>query len=249
MTEVGGATSHSAIMARTLEIPAVVGLSEASGAIEHGDMLIVDGISGDVHINPNADTVKSYELKKVELAKKKNALKELVGKPSTSECGRTVEVACNIGSPDDVTVVNNNDGEGVGLFRSEFLYMDRDKLPTEEEQYVAYKQAVEGLNGKPVIIRTLDVGGDKNIPYLDMPKEMNPFLGYRAIRYCLDESEVFLTQLRAILRASAFGKAKIMFPMISTVDEIRGGRKHLLRKPWKSLMEVIFHTIKISKSA
>ena len=229
VTEVGGATSHSAIMARTLEIPAVVGLSEATCTIEHDDILIIDGISGGVHINPSDDVVQSYEIKKAELEEKKAALQSLIGKPSTSLCGRTVEVACNIGSPDDVGVVNTNDGEGVGLFRSEFLYMDRDKLPTEEEQFKAYKEAVEGLDGKPVIIRTLDVGGDKNIPYLNMPKEMNPFLGYRAIRYCLDEPEVFLAQLRAILRASAFGKAKIMFPMISTVDEIRGAKAFVIK--------------------
>lgn len=229
VTEVGGATSHSAIMARTLEIPAVVGLSDATASVKQDDLLIIDGISGDVHINPSTEVVETYKAKRDELAEQKAALQALIGMSSTSKCGRTVEVACNIGSSDDVKAVNRNDGEGVGLFRSEFLYMDRDKLPTEEEQFDAYRQAVEGLDGKSVIIRTLDVGGDKNIPYLNMPKEMNPFLGYRAVRYCLDEPEVFLTQLRAILRASAYGKAKIMFPMISTVDEIRGAKAFVKR--------------------
>lgn len=224
VTEIGGATSHSAIMARTLEIPAVVGLSGALDAVEHGDLLIVDGISGDVHINPDESLLTKFAKKRSQLDAKRAELQSLVGQPSTSLCGRNVEIACNIGSPNDVEAVNKNDGEGVGLFRSEFLYMDRDQLPTEEEQFTAYRQAVEGLAGKPVIIRTLDVGGDKNIPYLNMPKEMNPFLGYRAVRYCLEEPEVFLTQLRAILRASAYGKAKIMFPMISTVDEIRSAK-------------------------
>lgn len=221
VTEVGGATSHSAIMARTLEIPAVVGASDVLAGIEHGDLVILDGDTGEIFKTPDDTLLVTYEDKRKKDAEVKEKLTGLIGKPSISKCGKRVEVACNIGSPDDVTLVNKNDGEGVGLFRSEFLYMDRTELPSEEEQFSAYKEAVSGLDGKPVIIRTLDVGGDKNIPYLNLPKEMNPFLGYRAIRYCLDEPKVFLTQLRAILRASAYGKAKIMFPMISTMDELK----------------------------
>lgn len=236
VTEVGGATSHSAIMARTLEIPAVVGASHALGGIEHGDLVILDGDTGEILKNPDDKVLSTYEEKRKKEAVEKEKLNALIGQASVSKCGKQVEVACNIGSPDDVAVVNRNDGEGVGLFRSEFLYMDRSELPSENEQFSAYKEAVSGLGGKPVIIRTLDVGGDKNIPYLDLPKEMNPFLGYRAIRYCLDESEVFLTQLRAILRASAFGKAKIMFPMISTMDELKKA-KAFIYEAMKSLDE------------
>ncbi|WP_430884616.1 phosphoenolpyruvate--protein phosphotransferase [Fusibacter sp. JL216-2] len=236
VTEVGGATSHSAIMARTLEIPAVVGASYALGGIEHGDLVILDGDTGEILKNPDDKLLSTYEEKRKKEAVEKEKLNALIGQASVSKCGKQVEVACNIGSPDDVAVVNKNDGEGVGLFRSEFLYMDRSELPSEDEQFSAYKEAVSGLGGKPVIIRTLDVGGDKNIPYLDLPKEMNPFLGYRAIRYCLDESEVFLTQLRAILRASAFGKAKIMFPMISTMDELKKA-KAFVYEAMKSLDE------------
>jgi len=229
VTQIGGATSHSAIMARTMEIPAVVGISNSMGQISHGDLIIVDGINGLVIQSPNEDQLEKYTKALDAFETEKASLKVVIGKESVSLCGRKVELACNIGAPTDVATVKTNDGEGVGLFRSEFLYMDREALPTEEEQFEAYKQAVEGLNEKPVIIRTLDVGGDKNLPYLGMPKEMNPFLGYRAIRYCLDEEEVFQTQLRAILRASAFGKAKIMFPMISTIDEIRAAKEHVYK--------------------
>lgn len=227
VTEIGGATSHSAIMARTMEIPAVVGLKSALKEITHGDQVIIDGLYGLVIPNPSVDELKAYKRMRDAYEKEQAGLRELVGKSSISLCGRSVEIACNIGSTEDVDAVTRNDGEGVGLFRSEFLYMDRDQLPSEEEQFESYKRVVSGLEGKPVIIRTLDVGGDKDLPYLGMPKEMNPFLGYRAIRYCLDETDVFETQLRAILRASAYGKAKIMFPMISTVDEIRAAKKHV----------------------
>ena len=229
ITEIGGATSHSAIMARTMEIPAVVGLRGVMDEINHGDYVVVDGLHGQVLHKPDQDQIEAYVRKKNDYENEKRSLKELVGKETSSLCGKRVELACNIGSSNDLEAVLKNDGEGVGLFRSEFLYMDRETLPTEEEQFESYRRVLEGLNGKPVIIRTLDVGGDKNLPYLGMPQELNPFLGYRAIRYCLDEQQVFQTQLRAILRASAFGKAKIMFPMISTIDEIRRAKEEVKR--------------------
>ncbi len=227
ITEIGGAASHSAIMARKMEMPAVVGVSEIMDTLEDGTLVIVDGGAGVVIADPSQETLDSYRKKKRAYDQKKEALGKMKGLSSTSLCGRRVEIACNIAGPEDIALVLENDGEGVGLFRSEFLYMDRDSLPTEEQQFQAYKKVVEGLADRPVIIRTLDVGGDKNIPYLNMKEEMNPFLGYRAIRYCLNEEAVFMTQLRAILRASAYGKAKIMFPMISSIEEIRCAKAYV----------------------
>ncbi len=221
ITEFGGSTSHAAIIARNLEIPFVSGIKDITELVEHGDLAIVDGFSGHIMINPNEADISEYEDKKRRLNEKKNRLNRVKNLPSISVDGYKVEIAGNIGCPDDIEKVIENGGEGVGLFRTEFLYMDRDRLPTEEEQFEAYKIVAKKLNGKPLVIRTLDVGGDKELPYLDMPKEMNPFLGYRAIRLCLDRKDMFKTQLRAILRASAFGNIKVMFPMISSIQEVR----------------------------
>ena len=221
ITEMGGKTSHSAIMARTLEIPAVVGLQGILTSVSNGDLIILDGDSGQVLINPSQDLIEKYKHKIQEIEKFKKTLSKFIGLPSISKDDIHVELSANIGTPKDVDGVLRSDGEGIGLYRSEFLYMDNDRLPTEEEQFEAYKVVAHRMNGKPVVIRTLDVGGDKEIPYLGLHQEINPFLGHRAIRYCLDRTDIFKTQLRALFRASAFGNIKIMFPMISNVDEIR----------------------------
>lgn len=220
VTNIGGRTSHSAIMARTLEIPAVVGLEDITSSVKTGDIVIVDGVDGIVIINPSEDTLKLYEDKKVELEAEKKKLRKLVNTKTVTKTGKEIIVAGNIGSPEDVHKVIENGGEAIGLFRTEFLYMDRGELPSEEEQFQAYKYVVEKMEGKPVVIRTLDIGGDKKLPYLDLPEEINPFLGYRAIRLCLDKQDIFKAQLRAILRASVYGKIQIMFPMISSLEEI-----------------------------
>lgn len=219
LTDIGGRTSHSAIMARTLEIPAVVGLGDITSIARTGDRAIVDGVEGLVILNPDEETIKLYEAKKVQLDEEKRKLRELVDVKTVTASGKQVIVAGNIGAPEDVAKVLENGGEGVGLFRTEFLYMDRDALPEEEEQFEAYKEVAEKMGGKPVVIRTLDIGGDKKLSYLPLPKEENPFLGYRAIRLCLDRPEIFRTQLRAILRASAYGNIQVMFPMISSLEE------------------------------
>lgn len=221
VTEIGGSTSHSAIIARTLGIPAVMGVSKVTGTLSHGDAIIIDGDLGDIIVRPSYDEVAKYEAIMKKQSEEKEALKKYVGKTSMSKDGIRLEIASNIASSDDVAAVNENDSDGVGLFRSEFLYMNRHDLPNEEEQFTAYKTVLEGLDGKPVIIRTLDVGGDKEIPYLDFPEELNPFLGYRAVRYCLRNHDIFKTQLRALMRASQYGKLKIMFPMISSLKEVR----------------------------
>ena len=220
-TDIGGRTSHSAIMARSLEIPAVVGTKESTKLIKDGDIVIVDGLNGKIHINPNAEVISQYENEQQKFEEQKAEWAKLVNEKTISVDGHQVELAANIGTPEDLEGVINNGGEGVGLYRTEFLYMGRDQLPTEEEQFAAYKKVLQGMDGKPVVVRTLDVGGDKELPYLDMPKEMNPFLGFRAIRLCLEEQEIFRTQLRALLRASSFGNLKIMFPMIATLEEFR----------------------------
>ncbi|MDT8715686.1 phosphoenolpyruvate--protein phosphotransferase [Clostridium sp. 19966] len=219
LTNIGGRTSHSAIMARTLEIPAIVGLEDITSRVKNGDEIIVDSVEGEIIINPDAETLSIYEKKKSDFEEEKNKLKALINKETVTKEGKKVLVAGNIGSPKDVAKVLENGGEAVGLFRTEFLYMDRDSLPTEEEQFEAYKYAAENMKGRPVVIRTLDIGGDKKLSYLPLPEEMNPFLGYRAIRLCLDKQDIFKTQLRAILRASAFGNIAVMFPMISSLDE------------------------------
>ena len=219
LTDIGGKTSHTAIMARTLEIPAVVGLKDISTTVKNGDLVIVDGVEGLVFINPDDLTIGEYKAKKEAFEKEKQELQKLSKVKTFTKGGKRVEVVGNIGKAEDVLKVLENGGEGVGLFRTEFLYMDRDSMPTEDEQFEAYKFVAEKLEGKPLVIRTLDIGGDKKLSYLPLPEEMNPFLGYRAIRICLDRTDIFKTQLRALLRASVFGNLKIMFPMIGSVEE------------------------------
>ena len=224
ITEIGGRTSHSAIMARTLEIPAIVAVNDITNKVKNGDLIVFDGEEGLIYVNPEEKIVKLYEEKKAEYNKSQKELNLLIGEKSITQDGIKVELAANIGTPKDLESVMSNDGEGIGLFRSEFLYMDRKSAPSEEEQYAAYKEVAEKMKNKPVVIRTLDVGGDKELDYLNLPKEMNPFLGYRAIRVCLDKVDIFKTQLRAILRASAYGNIKIMFPMISSIEELRAAK-------------------------
>ncbi|KML32647.1 phosphoenolpyruvate--protein phosphotransferase [Rossellomorea marisflavi] len=235
-TDIGGRTSHSAIMARSMEIPAVVGTKTVTSSVENGDLIIVDGLNGEVHINPTPEVVEQYKEEHARYEEQKAEWAKLVNEPTVSKDGEHVELAANIGTPNDLEGVKNNGGEGVGLYRTEFLYMGRDELPTEEEQFKAYKAVLEGMDGKPVVVRTLDIGGDKELPYLNLPKEMNPFLGYRAIRLCLDEQDIFRTQLRALLKASTFGNLKIMFPMISNLDEFRAA-KAVLEEEKKALLE------------
>ena len=221
LTDIGGRTSHTAIMARTLEIAAVVGISDATQTIKDGDFVVFNGDSGEVIINPDEETKEKYITLKKEFEDYRKSLELLKGQVSVTLDGRHVELAGNIGSPNDVEGLIKNDAEGVGLYRTEFLYMDKeDSFPTEQEQYEAYKAVLEGMNNKPIVIRTLDIGGDKELPYFDMEKEMNPFLGYRAIRICLDRKDIFKTQLRALYRASIHGKLRIMFPMISSLEEL-----------------------------
>lgn len=225
VTDMGGRTSHSAIMARTLEIPAVVGTQNGTENVKDGDILIVDGDNGVILVNPDKNTIDEYNKKIEEIAKYKNELTKYKDVESKTLDGREVELAANIGSPKDIAGVVKNGAEGIGLFRTEFLYMDRDSMPTEEEQFDAYKKVLEGMKGKPVIIRTLDIGGDKKLSYLPIGDEMNPFLGYRAIRICLDRKDIFKTQLRALYRASVYGQLKIMFPMISGLPEILAAKE------------------------
>ncbi len=228
VTNIGGRTSHSAIMARSLEIPAVVGTKTILSDAKDGDIIILDGLSGEILINPGEDQIKEYEEKARKYEEQKAVWARLREEPSKTSDGHHVELAANIGSPKDVDGIISNGGEGVGLYRTEFLYMGRDSFPTEDEQFEAYKEVLERMEGKPVVIRTLDIGGDKELPYLEMPKEMNPFLGYRAIRLCLDRVELFKTQLRALLRASVYGNLKVMFPMIATIDEFLSAKNILL---------------------
>ena len=219
-TAIGGKTSHSAIMANSLEIPAVVGCGEEIlNAAAQGDLMILDAVDGNVIINPDEAAVKEYEAKAEAFKAEKEALKVLVDAKTITTDGHQVELAGNIGGIKDVEGVLKNGGEGVGLFRTEFLYMDSDHFPTEEEQFEAYKAVLEGMGGKKVVVRTLDIGGDKKLKYFTFPEEMNPFLGYRAIRLCLDRTDIFRTQLRALIRASVYGKLCIMFPMIATIKE------------------------------
>lgn len=223
-TDIGGRTSHSAIMARSLEIPAVVGTKKATEEINNGDLVIVDGLKGEIHINPTPEVVESYKQTAEQYEQQKAEWAKLVNEQTVSSDGVHVELAANIGTPNDLEGVTNNGAEAVGLYRTEFLYMGRDQLPTEDEQFESYKAVLEGMKGKPVVVRTLDIGGDKELPYLDLPKEMNPFLGFRAIRLCLEEQDIFRTQLRALLRASSYGNLKIMFPMIATLNEFRAAK-------------------------
>lgn len=219
-TAVGGRTSHSAIMARSLEIPAVVGTGNILESCNNGDMMILDAIDGLAIINPDEEELVAYKAKREAFLAEKEALKVLVHQKSVTVDGHEVELAGNIGGPNDIEGVLNNGGEGVGLFRTEFLYMNSTvDFPTEEEQFEAYKAVLEGMKGKKVVVRTLDIGGDKKLDYFSFPEEMNPFLGYRAIRFCLDRTDVFRTQLRALIRASVYGRLCVMFPMIATIQE------------------------------
>ena len=224
-TNIGGRTSHSAIMARTLEIPAVVGLGDITTSVKNGDLVIVDGIKGIAIINPSEEVVAEYRAKQEAFKAEQEELKKLIEVKTVTKSGKRVEVCGNIGKPEDIDQVLANGGDGVGLFRTEFLYMDRDAAPTEEEQFEAYKTVLEKANGKQVVIRTLDIGGDKVLPYLPLPEEMNPFLGYRAIRLCLDRKDIFKVQIRALLRASVYGKLAVMFPMISGLEEFQAAKE------------------------
>ena len=237
VTEMGGRTSHSAILARALEIPAVVAVPGILGQVEDGAEMIVDGSEGVVLAAPSEEEKAEYIAKRDQFLKEKKELEQYIGKPTVTRDGVEIELVANIGNPDDVEKVLQYDGEGVGLFRTEFLFMDRTAMPTEEEQFEAYKKVAIALNGRPVIIRTLDIGGDKEIPYMGLQKDENPFLGYRAIRFCLDrKDDVYRPQLRALLRASAFGQIKIMIPMVTCIEEIREA-KALIEEIKKELDE------------
>ena len=220
LTDIGGRTSHTAIMSRTLEIAAIVGLNDITSKVKDGDFVVFNGDTGEVIVNPDEETINKYTELKAKYEDERKALQLLKGKPSVTLDGKHVELAGNIGTPNDIEGLIKNDAEGVGLYRTEFLYMDRDSFPTEEIQYEAYKAVLEGMDGKPIVIRTLDIGGDKELSYLSMEPEMNPFLGYRAIRLCLDRKDIFKTQLRALYRASIHGRLRIMFPMISSLEEL-----------------------------
>ncbi|EAG9217761.1 phosphoenolpyruvate--protein phosphotransferase [Listeria monocytogenes] len=228
VTDIGGRTSHSAIMARSLEIPAVVGTKEVTASVAKNDIVIIDGLEGNVIIHPTEEQIAHYEKIKSDFALQQAEWDKLKNEKTVSKDGVHVELAANIGTPNDLEGVISNGGEAVGLYRTEFLYMGRDNFPTEEEQFEAYKAVVSGMDGKSVVVRTLDIGGDKTLPYLELPEEMNPFLGFRAIRLCFANEELFRTQLRALLRASVYGNLKIMFPMIATVNEFRQARDILL---------------------
>ncbi|ELC8443637.1 phosphoenolpyruvate--protein phosphotransferase [Clostridium perfringens] len=221
LTNIGGRTSHSAIMARTLEIPAVVGLGDITTSVKNGDTIIVDGIEGVAIINPDEATINEYKARLEKFKADQEELKKLIDVKTTTKSGRRIEVCGNIGKPEDIDQVLANGGDGVGLFRTEFLYMDREEAPTEDEQFESYKYVLEKADGKQVVIRTLDIGGDKTLPYLPLPEEMNPFLGYRAIRLCLDRKDIFRVQIRALLRASVYGNLAVMFPMISGLEEFQ----------------------------
>lgn len=222
VTELGGKTSHSAILARALEIPAVVAVEGFLNNVKDGDTVVLDGSEGIVFVNPEETVTAEYETKRTAYLKEKKELDQYIGKPTVTKDGVTIELVANIGKPEDVDKVLQYDAEGIGLFRTEFLFMDRNSMPTEDEQFEAYQKVAIAMNGKPVIIRTLDIGGDKEIPYMGLKKDENSFLGYRAIRFCLDRREdVYRPQLRALLRASAFGNIKIMVPMVTCLEEFR----------------------------
>ena len=226
VTGLGGRTSHSAILSRALEIPAVVAASGILSEVKDGDELILDGESGEIFVNPGSDLIAEYEKRRDAYLQEKEELKQYIGTSSTTVDGVTVEIAANIGKPEDVDRVLAYDGEGIGLFRTEFLFMDRNEMPTEDEQFEAYKKVAVAMKGKPVIIRTLDIGGDKEIPYMGLKKDENPFLGYRAIRFCLDrKDDIYRPQLKALLRASAFGNIKIMVPMVTCIEEYREAKE------------------------
>ncbi|MFQ3726475.1 phosphoenolpyruvate--protein phosphotransferase [Staphylococcus equorum] len=230
VTNIGGRTSHSAIMSRSLEIPAVVGTKSITEDVKQGNMIIVDGLTGEVIIDPTDDEVIAYENKRERFFEDKKELQKLRNEETKTIDGKHAELAANIGTPNDLTGVIENGAEGIGLYRTEFLYMGRDEMPTEDEQFEAYKKVLETMEDKRVVVRTLDIGGDKELPYLNLPEEMNPFLGYRAIRLCLDQPDIFRPQLRALLRASVYGKLNIMFPMVATINEFRDAKALLLEE-------------------
>lgn len=235
ITDIGGRTSHSAILARTLEIPAVVGAQNAMATIRNGQTVIIDGLEGKIIVDPDAATIQAFQQEKLAYDAQKAEWAKLKDEPTVSADGQHVELAANIGTPKDLAGVLEHGAEGIGLYRTEFLYMGRDSFPTEDEQFDAYSKVLKGMDGKPTVVRTLDIGGDKELTYLDLPKEMNPFLGLRAIRLCLEMPDLFITQLRALLRASVHGNLKIMFPMIATVEEFRQGKALLEEEKAKLL--------------
>lgn len=237
VTDIGGRTSHSAIMARSLEIPAIVGTKEITAKVKDGDMIVIDGLEGDVLVHPADSDVKNYEAKAKAFADQKAEWNKLKNEATITLDGKHIELAANIGTPKDLVGVKDNGGEAVGLYRTEFLYMDSPDFPSEEDQFIAYKAVLEGMEGKAVVVRTMDIGGDKELPYLTLPHEMNPFLGYRAIRICLAQPDMFRTQLRALLRASVFGKLRIMFPMIATLGEFRQAKAMLMEEKAKLVSE------------
>lgn len=226
VTDIGGRTSHSAIMARSLEIPAIVGTKEITAKVKEGDILAVNGIEGDVIIDPTDEQKAEFEKAGADYAAQKAEWEKLKNAETVTADGKHFELAANIGTPKDLVGVHNNGGEAIGLYRTEFLYMDSPDFPTEDDQYEAYKAVLEGMEGKPVVVRTMDIGGDKELPYLQLPHEMNPFLGYRALRISLSEQgdEMFRTQMRALLRASVHGNLRIMFPMVATLKEFRAAK-------------------------
>ena len=221
ITDIGGRTSHTSIMARSLELPAIVGTNDVTARVNTGDYLILDAVNNRVYVNPTQAEIDELKNLEAKLAEEKAELAKLKDLPAVTLDGHKVDVVANIGTIRDCEGANRNGAEGVGLYRTEFLFMDRDQLPSEEEQFIAYKEVVEAMEGRLVVLRTMDIGGDKELPYLNLPKEMNPFLGWRAVRIALDRREILHAQLRAVLRASAFGKLAVMFPMIISVEEIR----------------------------
>ncbi|MCC1142211.1 phosphoenolpyruvate--protein phosphotransferase [Staphylococcus aureus] len=229
-TNIGGRTSHSAIMSRSLEIPAIVGTKSITQEVKQGDMIIVDGLNGDVIVNPTEDELIAYQDKRERYFADKKELQKLRDADTVTVDGVHAELAANIGTPNDLPGVIENGAQGIGLYRTEFLYMGRDQMPTEEEQFEAYKEVLEAMGSKRVVVRTLDIGGDKELSYLNLPEEMNPFLGYRAIRLCLAQQDIFRPQLRALLRASVYGKLNIMFPMVATINEFREAKAILLEE-------------------
>lgn len=247
ITDLGGRTSHTSIMARSLELPAIVGTSDVTKQVKNGDFLILDAVNNKIYVNPTAEIVEELKAVQNQYVSEKNELVKLKDLPAITLDGHQVEVCANIGTVRDIAGAERNGAEGVGLYRTEFLFMDRDAFPTEEEQFQAYKAVAEGMGSQAVIVRTMDIGGDKDLPYMDLPKEENPFLGWRAIRICLDRKEILHAQLRAILRASAFGKLRIMFPMVISVEEVRElkGELELLKTQLREEGKAFDETIEV----
>ncbi|MFD1030597.1 phosphoenolpyruvate--protein phosphotransferase [Metaplanococcus flavidus] len=245
VTEIGGRTSHSAILARTLEIPAVVGVKKLMETLADGTLVIIDGIEGKIIADPSPEEIEKYKKRQAEFAAQKKELVSLKDAPTVSSDGFEVELGANIGSPKDAVSALENGAEAIGLFRTEFLYMGRDSFPTEEQQFEIYSEVLKRMGSKPTVVRTLDIGGDKELSYLDLPKELNPFLGLRAIRLCLEMPDLFRTQLRALIRSSVHGNLKIMFPMIATLEEFRQAKQLFLEEQEKMATEGIPFSEKI----